>query len=180
MSKRWIAVCALSVSLMLAPARSHAQVAEVLLKCTRSLSVAVTCVIIDQGVEQVVEVSIKTLAKIAYGGWSVVQPGDIKPAPEKAAEVRTNTIDWAKLKEFLLSVFNAGTPVDEAQAREKIAASCEKNYVPVCRYLGVPEPRQFVDCTKITTKDACDVAFVCSWKGSSCSRHGGTKELLGR
>jgi hypothetical protein len=179
-NKRWIAVFAVSACLIFAPSQSHARVAEVVLKCTRSLSVAIACVILDRGIEKVVEVGLDGLIDLAFGRKKELKPEDTRPSAAKVTDVEANGIEWSKLREFLLSTFKSEAPVDDAQAREKVAASCNENYVPVCRYLGIPEPRQVVDCSMITTQEACDVTFACSWKSSSCSKHGGTKEQLGR
>lgn len=181
MIKRWIAVGAMGAWLMYAPTSSHAQVADILLKCTKSIGVAVACMIIQGGVAKVVDISWEKLIALAFGRDKEFDKEDARPSKVTAADIEANGIEWTKLKEFLVSLFGSDPQVDDAEARTKVAASCRENYQPICRYLGVPAPRQeFADCSKIETQQDCDMAFLCSWKGGTCSKHGGTKELFGR
>jgi hypothetical protein len=156
-------------------------VADILLKCTKSLGVAVACMIIQGGVAKAVDISWTKLIALAFGRDKELDPKDIQPSTVTVADIEANGIEWPKLKEFLVSLFGSDAQVDDAEARTKVAASCRENYQPICRYLGVPAPREdFADCSKITTEQDCNTAFLCSWKGGSCSKHGGTKELFGR
>lgn len=180
MLQRFILMGVVGAFLACGPSQSHAQVSAVLLKCTKSVSVAVTCVIIDGGVAKAVDIAWDKLIALAFGGDKKVGPDDTQPSKATVADVEANGIAWDKLQEFLVSVLKSTPNVDGAQARQKVAASCAEDYAPVCRYLGVPEPNRVVDCSKITTQEACEVIFACSWKGSACARNGGTKDLLKR
>ena len=177
--KRWIVVCAMSACLMFTPTQSHAQVAEILLKCTKSLGVAVACMVIQGGVSKVIDISWGKLIELAFGREEI-DPKDFPTSKVSAADIEANGIEWPKLKEFLISLFGSNAQVEDAEARVTVAESCRKNYHPVCPHLGILAPRaQFQDlCSKITTQEACDTTAPCSWKGSSCLNRGGLKEYF--
>lgn len=178
--KRWITVCALSACLMFAPTQSHAQVAEVLLKCTKSLGVAFACMVIQGGIAKAVDVSLEKLIAVAFGREKL-DPNDTQPSKVAVADIDKNGIEWSKLKEFLVSLYKSDPNANDAEAREKVAASCNADWNPVCRYLGFPPPREeLADCSKIATQQDCDLTMRCSWKDGSCAKGGGTRELFGR
>jgi hypothetical protein len=177
---RWIAVCAMSAALMFAPTKSEAQVAEAIMKCSKSLKVAVACVVIDGGVAKVVELGWDKLIELALGRKKKLGPDDLQPSDVTVADVEANGIEWSKLREFLASVYKPATSDDGADVQHKIAVSCRENYQAICRHLGFPEPRTAVDCATFSTKETCSLSISCSWKGATCAKHGGTKELFGR
>lgn len=180
MLMRWIAVCALSAVLVIAPtAQPRAQVSAVLLKCTKSLTVAIACIIIDGGVKKVVDVGLDKLIEIAFGRKP--QPDDFKLSTALLRDVEESGIEWSKLQEFLISVYKAGTPRDSTEARAQIGRSCNANWQPICGPLGVARPRETLPvCSTLATEQACIGSNLCTWKGGACADQGGTKELFKR
>lgn len=184
MTMRCLTVCAVSAYLLLGPVHAQAQVSQMLLKCTRSLSVAIACVILERGVERVVDVGLDDLVGIAFGREKTLKPEETENPEEAAsriAEIKRDGIEWGKLREFLVSVFKSDRSVNDAQTRDAIAASCRKDYSPICPHLGIMAPREASpDCTAIKTQQECNVSFSCRWKGASCSVVRGLRDLFGQ
>ena len=179
--KRRLAIGVFTACLLVAPLlRAQAQVAETVLKCTKSLTTAIACVVIEGTVAKAVDIGLDKLVALALGRLDKLEPGDLRPSGLLVADIEARGIGWADLKESLRSIFKSDTTVDDQKARALVADSCRKSYQPVCRYLGIPEPREIVDCTKLASKQACEALFACSWKGTVCGRNGGTRELFGR
>ena len=180
---RWIAVCAMSACLICTPHQSEAGVIEAINKCSRSLKMLIVCVVIERGVEKVLDVALGDLIDYAFGRTKTIQGTETKASATEIADVQANGIAWPGLREFLVSVFSSAKPLDDAQARAAIAASCNAKHSPICAQLGfaAPHPTAHI-CAKIMTQQDCDASLLCSWKGSYCSHsgRGGMKELLER
>lgn len=167
--------------LLLGSGSSQAQVSAVLLKCTKSLSVAVTCVVIDAGVAKAVDIGLDQLIMIARGCGKKVDASKFTPSKMSVSEVEPNGIAWGKLCEFLESIVKSKPKASAAEIREKAAAACATRFQPICRSLGFPEPRQEIPfgCNLRRTREVCDRSASCVWTGTSCSS-GGTKKLFER
>lgn len=169
---RWVVATLLGAGLLLTPATSHAQIAEKILKCQRSIKLTIACVVVDQGVEKIVEVGLQTLIDLALKRRKKIEPDpNAKVSPEVARDLHEHGIEWSKLEDFLVSVANAGTPVDEAELRSAIGSACASNYHQVCAYHGFAKPqRQTVDCAFIKSQTDCDTLMTsCTWTGSACA-----------
>jgi hypothetical protein len=183
MIKRWIFVCALSASLVFAPTQPQAQVADVLLKCTKSMGVAFACLIIQSGVTKVVDIGLDNLIAYATGSREF-DPDDAAPSKASIADVEANGVAWESLKEFLASLYKSEPKVDRGEARKKFGEACDAAYHPVCSQLGFIRPRENAfNCAKFTTRQDCDQAAYCSWQGNACGQYGSghrLKEMLER
>lgn len=176
---RFVTAAALSASVLLTPFHAQAQVHELVKACKRSLTMVIGCIIIERGIEKGVEVGLDSLIGVAFGKTNNIKGNRRTLTPNEVVDIKANGIEWSQLKDFLLSRFKSGTPVDDAQARKVIAASCNANYSPVCAQLGFPGPRiPFADCSTIKVAKDCGNKINCSWKGSLCVRSSGTRDLL--
>lgn len=167
---RWITVCAMSLCLALQPAPAQAGVIQLVKKCSRSLKMTVACIILERGFEKVVDLALGDLIALAFGRTEAIES---KPSSASAADIEANGLAWSELKDFLVLVFDKDRPVDDAQARAAIAASCAANHLPVCTHLGIAAPHPTIDyCSKITVQRECESSMLCSWAGTHCSHSG--------
>lgn len=177
--RKLIVAAAIVAGLFIGSNSSQAQVAAVLLKCTKSWGVAISCVVIDAGVTKVVEISFDYIIAKAQVCSDKVDASKLAPSKISVSEVEAEGIAWGKLCEFLGSIIKSTPKMSAAEVREKAAANCAVRFQPICRQLGFPEPREEImfGCNENRTRDACEKGTGCVWTGSVC-RPGGTKQLL--
>jgi hypothetical protein len=177
---RYFTAAALGALVLLTPLHAQAQVKDFVKACKRSLTMAIGCIIVERGIEKGIEVGLDSLVKFAVG-----ETTDFKSkrylTKKEIADIEADGIGWTQLKDFLVSTFKSGTPVDDAKTRTQIADSCRANYHPVCAQFGFAAPRSpLADCSTITVAKDCSSKINCSWSGSSCTRSSGTRDLLKR
>jgi len=161
----------MSAMLTLAPTQSQAQVSEVLFKCAKSLVLAFTCVIVDAGIKKTVEVNWDVAVDVARGIIKALRPGDYQPSTREVGEVEQNGIEWSKLREFLISVYKSGQPVDNAKLIAQAKESCVTKWHTVCTYVGIARPsEQTTDCSKIMIQNDCELSMFCRWRENVCTR----------
>ncbi|MGQ0458058.1 MAG: hypothetical protein ACT4OU_13480 [Hyphomicrobium sp.] len=176
--KRLATATALSLLVLLAPSQSDAQLHEFVKACKRSVGYYFACLVVSEGIEQGIEVTVKSLYDRILNNTPTFQ-GDVKTLePGEFEKIESPSIEWADLKNFLLSVFTSKAPVDDAQARKILEASCQSKISPICAQLVFTDPAPGVtDCSASSAQRDCETKMTCSWNGSSCVR-AGTKELL--
>jgi hypothetical protein len=177
---RYVTAAALGALMFLTPFQAQAQLKDVVKACTRSLTLAIGCIIIERGIEKGVEVGLDSLIKVALGQTTdLVRKRDL--TKKEVADINASGIGWTQLKDFLVSTFKSGAPVDDATIRAVAADSCRANYQPVCSQLGFADPRNRpTDCSAITVEQDCKTKISCSWSGTVCTRFSGTRDLLKR
>ncbi len=175
---RSLAAVLLGALLSLGSAGAQAQVYKEIKGCAGSMKVLITCVVIERGVEKVLDVGLSDLVAYILGTKSGVEPAPTPPSPAEVETVKANLIPWAEFKAFLLSALGQQPADDPAQMRAKIADACAAKYSPVCAQFGIYQNNRFPNCTGLT-KEACTGGlFGCAWTGTTCRPAGGTKELL--
>lgn len=177
---RHVTAAALCMCMLLAPSQSHAQLHEVVKACKQSVRNYLICLVAEEGIERAIEVGYSALADFATGKSQKLE-GNVVELPKKEKDgIESDGIAWPDLKAYLNSIFGSKEPVDDAQARAIIHASCQTKFSPICAYLGVANPADRVaDCSVNLTQSDCETKMLCSWNGSACVRSSaGTKELL--
>jgi hypothetical protein len=171
---RWIAIGVMSACLMMPPAQSQAGVLNLIEKCATSMKMIITCVVIERGLEKILDVALGDLIDYAFGRKKTIEGEETKASTQDIADIRAGGIEWPTLRDFLVSTFGSAKPADNAQVRAAVSASCEAKYSAICKELGIAAPHPTLEyCARITAQKDCESSMLCSWKGNHCSHSAG-------
>jgi hypothetical protein len=182
---RSVAVGVLGTLLWLLPASADAQVYKEIKGCTGSVKRVIACIVIERGVEKVLNVGLDNLVAYIFGKTGGIVPAKDELSPAEAKAVRASLVPWAEFKAFLLSALGKDPAEDPAQLRRKIGDACAAKYSPICAHLGFADLNRYRDldlgrnCVG-RMKKACEDLYACTWTGSTCRANRGTRDLFRR
>jgi hypothetical protein len=172
--------------IVVTPSRTQAGVYEHIRICGLSVRNTIVCIVLERGAEIAVEVTLKALYDFLFPDTG--KPGKIEGnenVPEKGdkdsiSRIKSSGVPWDDLKRFFnLNSKEFKQPVNEAQVRKILAASCATKLTNLCalvdvgRSTGTP-----LTCSTSATKSECNTKITCKWTGTSCVSAGGTEDLL--
>lgn len=164
--------------ILISISEARAQVYKEIQGCVGSVKVVIACVVIERGVEKVVNVALDKLVAYIFSGKGI-DPVPTLPPSIEAEAVRAAIVPWPEFKTFLMSALGKEPEQNPAKLRQKIGEACAAKYSPICAQFGFLDINRFRSCNGLTREACIANPMTCTWTASTC-RSGGTKELFNR
>jgi hypothetical protein len=173
---RTAAIGLLAAALLLAPAPADAQVYELIKVCKRSWRTALACIVVEKGVEKVVEKSAEDW--LAYYRTTKDKPPPapmpLAKAPPKSpfGDIARQGVDYRSLMRDLDAKIGSAPLGGEKSFVDVLGRKCTLSSGLGCRefkpLFAEPPASTFSGCAVHQTLLTCDADKACRWAAHTC------------